>query len=102
MKVDFLGFQGNRQNHQDWALEIIAETNFEKSFFSALFRSDRFVPKNRGLKQMQPVAALLYKEEEGITIMVSAENFCESPLVKAKQRILELEKALSKAEAKNV
>lgn len=93
MKVDFLGFRGNRQNHQDWALEIIAETEFEKSFFSALFRSDQFVP-NRALRQMQPIAALLSKESSGITVMVSAENFCESELVKARKRIIELEKQI--------
>lgn len=99
MKVDFLGFQGNRQNHQDWALKIVSETEFEKSFFSALFRSDRFVPGRR-LKQMQPIAALLYKEESGVSVMVSAENFCESPLVKARERIAELEQALTKEEPK--
>ena len=89
MKVDFIGFQGNRQNHQDWAFEIITETDFEQSFLTELFRSDRFLPK-----QMQPIAALLTREGNGLTIMVSAENFCESPLVKAEQRILELEQAL--------
>ncbi len=94
MKVDFLGFQGNRQGHQDWALEIIPETEFEKSFFSALFCSDRFVPKKRELRQMQPIAALLARKNEGITVMVSAENFCESKLVKAEQRIVELEQSL--------
>ncbi len=92
MKVDFIGFQGNRQGHQDWALEIVAETDFEKSFFDELFRSDRFHPTQK-IKQMQPIAALLTKEGRGLTVMVSAENFCESPLVKAEQRILELEQA---------
>ncbi len=89
MKVDFIGFQGNRQNHQDWALEIVAETDFEKSFFYALFCSDRFIPK-----QMQPIAALLTRVDSGLTVMVSAENYCESPLVKAEERILELEETL--------
>ena len=84
MKVEFLGFQGDRQNHQDWALEIIPETDFEKSFFSALFHSDR-------LKQMQPIAALLYQKENGISVMVSTENFCESKVVKLQQRIAGLE-----------
>ncbi len=93
MKVDFLGFQGNRQNHQDWALEIITETDFEQSFLVELFRSDRFHPTKK-IRQMQPIAALLTKEHKGLTVMVSAENFCESPLVKAEQRILELEEAL--------
>jgi len=91
MKVDFLGFKGNRHNHQDWALEIKTETEFEKSFISALFRSDHF-PETR--KQMQPIAALLQAEESGLSIMVSAENFCESPLAKARERIIELEQAL--------
>lgn len=93
MKVEFIGFQGNRQSHQDWALEIITETEFEKTFLSALFESDRFIP-NKKLKQMQPVAALLYKEETGLTIMVSAENFGESPLAKARMRIEELEQII--------
>lgn len=94
MKVDFLGFKGNRWGHQDWAIDILPETEFEKSFFSALFCSDRFVP-NKPLKQMQPIAALLYKGEiDSITVMVSAENFRKSALVKAEQRIIELEQAL--------
>ncbi|GAI57400.1 unnamed protein product [marine sediment metagenome] len=92
MKIEFLGFQGNRQNHQDWALEIIPETGFEKTFFSALFASDRYVPE-KDLRQMQPIAALLCRKEAGITVMVSAENFCESALVKARKRIAELEQA---------
>ncbi len=93
MKVDFIGFQGNRQSHQDWAFEIITETNFEQSFLAELFRSDHFHPTKK-IRQMQPIAALLTKEGKGLTVMVSAENFCESPLVKAEQRILELEEAL--------
>lgn len=91
MKVDFLGFQGNRQGHQDWAIEVIPETEFEKSFFSALFKSDRF-PETT--KQMQPISALLYREGAGITVMVSAENFCESDLVKARAEIAELKQKL--------
>ncbi len=93
MKIDFLGFQGNRQNHQDWALEVIPETEFEKTFISALFQSDHF-GATATLKQMQPIAALLYKEETGLSIMVSSENFCESELVKARRRITELEQTL--------
>ena len=93
MKVDFLGFQGNRQHHQDWAIEIIPETNFEKSFFSALFRSDTFHPKGK-IKQMEPIAALLCREGVGVTVMVDADNFCESELVKARERIIELEQTL--------
>ncbi len=100
MKVDFLGFQGNRQSHQDWAFEIITETEFEKSFLTELFRSDRFHPTKQ-IKQIQPIAALLTKEDSGLTVMVSAENFCESPLIKAEQRILELEKLLKEEEVKN-
>ena len=95
MKVDFLGFQVNRQHHQDWAFEIITETAFEQSFLQALFRSDCFRPKGN-IKQMQPIAAMLSRKENGMSIMVSAENFGESALVKAEQRITELEQALNK------
>ena len=75
MKVRFIGFKGNRQNHQDWAIEIITETEFEQTFLSALFDSSCG-------KQMQPKSALLYKEETGIAIMVEAEDFQESQLAK--------------------
>ena len=95
MKVNFLGLQvdGNRQHHQDWAIEILPETDFEKSFFKALFQSS-FCPK-KGRRQMQPIAALLYHQENDcMSIMVDAENFCESELVKAQERITELEQAV--------
>ena len=92
MKVNFLGLQvdGNRQHHQDWAIEIIPETDFEKSFFTALFRSDSYLKK--GARQMQPIAALLYHQKNDcMSIMVDAENFCELALVKAEKQITELE-----------
>ncbi len=85
MKVEFIGFQGNRQGHQDWAFNIITETEFEKTFISALFNSDQYHP-TRKIKQMQPIAALLYCETTGISVMVSAENFCESKEVKLRQQ----------------
>lgn len=91
MKIDFIGFQGARHNHQDWAIEIKTETGFEQTFLHALFRSSRFPDTTR---QPQPIAALLFEEDSGLTIMVSAENYRESPLVKAQERIAELEKAL--------
>lgn len=93
MKIDFLGFQGNRQNHQDWAFEIIPETDFEKTFIRALFNSDAYHPSKK-IRQMQPIAALLAKEDGGISVMVSAENFCESELVKANEKIAELEQII--------
>jgi len=93
MKVDFIGFKGNRQGHQDWAFNIIAETNFEQSFLQALYDSDAYHPTKK-IKQMQPIAALLAKKEGGVTVMVSAENFCESESVKLRERIKELEQAL--------
>ena len=92
MKVDFLGFQGNRQHHQDWALDIIPETDFEKSFFSALFRSSGYRPTGLN-RQMQPIATMLCREGTGVSVMIDAENFCESDLVKAREQIVELEKA---------
>jgi len=91
MKVNFLGLKGNRQDHQNWALEIVTETDFERSFIQALFACDRF-PTNE--RQMMPVAALLDTTENGLSVMVSAENFCESPLAVARRRIIELEKIL--------
>ena len=93
MKVSFIGFQGKRQHHQDWALEIIAETDFEKSFFSALFHSDRYRPGGT-IKQMQPIATMLYSTESGVGVMLAAERLDESSLAKANQRIAELEEAL--------
>ncbi len=97
MKMDFIGFQGKRQHHQDWALEIIPETDFEKSFFLALFRSDLFRPAGPN-RQMQPITALLSKEGTGVTVMVAAEDFYESELTKARQRIAELEETLAKGD----
>lgn len=94
MKVEFIGFRGERQHHQDWAFELFTETDFEKTFLNALFESDAYHP-TRKIRQMQPIAALLCSTERGLSIMVSAENFCESELVKARQRITELEQALT-------
>ena len=93
MKVKFIGFKGNRQHHQDWAFEILTETEFEKTFLEALFDSDAYHPTKK-IKQMQPIAALLFSTESGLTVMVSAENFCESELVKAEKHIGEFEQAL--------
>jgi hypothetical protein len=82
MKIELIGFTGNRQNHQDWALEIIAETDFEQTFFNALFAS--------GItrKQMQPKASLLFKSERGISIMVESEDFQDSQLSKERKERL--------------
>lgn len=82
MKIELIGFTGNRQNHQDWALEIIAETNFEQSFFDALFASG--VER----KQMQPKGSLLFKSERGISIMIEAEDFKDSQLAKEREKRL--------------
>ena len=97
MKVDFIGFEGNRKGHQDWALEIIPETDFEKSFFLALFRSDKWRPTGN-IKQMQPIAALLVPEGGGIAVMVSSENYCESELVKAREEIEKLKAEIKERE----
>lgn len=79
MKVEFLGFQGNRQQHQDWAIEIIAETDFEQTFFNALFDS------SGGQKQMQPKSSLLCKSGRGLSIMVESEDFKDSQLAKERR-----------------
>lgn len=83
MKVEFLGFKGNRKNHQDWALDIIAETEFEMTFFQALFDSSE--------KQMQPKSSLLFKTGQGVSIMVEAEDFNESQLAKERKQKIERE-----------
>ncbi len=79
MKVEFIGFAGNRQNHQDWAIEIIAETDFEQSFFQALFNSEG------GQKSMQPKSSLLCKSGRGVSIMVESEDFQDSQLAKERK-----------------
>jgi hypothetical protein len=83
MKVKFVGFQGNRQNYRDFAIEIITETEFEKSFFDELFNSDF------GSKQMQPKGALLFGKDTGLSILVEAEDFKDSQLAKERKQRLD-------------
>jgi len=80
MKVEFLGLQegSERQDYHNFAIEIIAETDFEQSFFNALFDST-------GGKSMYPKGSLLCESSRGCSIMMEAENFNESQL--AKERI---------------
>ena len=66
MKVEFLGLTAGRQSHRDFAIEIIAETDFEQTFFNALF------------DQMQPKSALVWASGRGCSIMVGAEDFKDS------------------------
>ena len=90
MKVEFLGLQdgGKRQSHRDFAIEIIAETDFEQSFFQALFDST-------GGKSMQPKGSLLCNSLRGCSIMIEAEDFSESQLAKERQQRID-EKAEEK------
>lgn len=79
MKVELLAFKGNRQNLQDWAIEIIPETDFEQSFFQALFDSDN------GQKQMQPKGSMMYRSGKGVSIMIESEDFRDSQLAKERK-----------------
>ena len=84
MKVKFVGLKGKRWGYRDFAIEIFAETDFEKSFFEELFDSDY------GSKQMQPKGSLLVGNETGISILIEAEDFKDSQLAKErKQRLQE-------------
>jgi len=74
MKVEFIGFMGKRQHHQDFALDLVTETNFEQTFLKALLDS------REGSRQ--PVATLLYTNEKGLSIMIDSERFEDSQLVK--------------------
>ncbi len=71
MTVKFLGLNhpanSERQNHKDWALEIISETDFEQTFFNALFDSSSG-------KTCSPKASLLWVTERGVSVMVERED----------------------------
>lgn len=74
MKVKFIGLMGKRQHHQDFALELVTETEFEQSFLGALLDS------REGSRQ--PIATLLCRTEQGISIMIDSEKFEDSQLSK--------------------
>lgn len=69
MKVEFLGLTSGskRQNHKDWAIEIITETDFEQTFFEGLFDSS-------GGRTCHPKASLLCMTPRGISVMVKRED----------------------------
>ena len=80
MKVEFIGLQeeSNRKNYHNFAIEIIAETDFEQSFFQALFDSTSG-------KSMYPKGSLLCGSSRGCSIMIEAEDFSESQLAKERR-----------------
>ncbi len=68
MKVEFLGLSKllKRQNHRDFALELVTETDFEQSFLGALLDS-------AGGNVCHPKATLLYIDGK-ISIMLIRED----------------------------
>lgn len=69
MKVEFLGLSelSKRQDHRDFALHLVTETDFEQSFLGALLDSGRG-------RTCHPKASLLVLDGGKISIMIVRED----------------------------
>ena len=72
MKCEVVAFTdgGKRDNPHNWAIEIIPETDFEKSFFGEMFRSCRSKHTS-----MQPTGRLIFSQQNVLCILIESEDY---------------------------